>query len=176
MLVVRLSGMDVPGALGAIERTWKATGNTDPISEAFLSRTMHTQYLDVIIQSVMIGICALIAVLIACLGLFALSAYATERRTKEIGVRKAMGAATQDVMVLLLWQFTIPVLAASAVAVPAGFLVMSWWLHGFVYHVDLPAWTFVLAAAAAVGIAWLTVSYQSFMVARAKPASALRYE
>jgi putative ABC transport system permease protein len=176
MLVVRLSGKDVPATLRAIERAWKATGNTDPISEVFLSRSMQTQYLDVIIQSVMIGICAVIAVLIACLGLFALSAYATERRTKEIGVRKVMEAATRDVMLLLLWQFTIPVLVASAVALPAGFLVTNWWLHGFAYHVDLPAWTFVLAAAAAVGIAWLTVSYQSFMVARAKPVGALRYE
>jgi len=159
-----------------MERAWKATGNTDPISEVFLSQSMQTQYLGVIIQSVMTGIGAIIAVLIACLGLFALSAYATERRTKEIGVRKVMGADTRDVMLLLLWQFTIPVLVAGAVALPIGFMAMNWWLHGFTYHVDLPAWTFVLAAVSAVGIAWLTVSYQSFMVARAKPVGALRYE
>ena len=79
-------------------------------------------------------------------------------------------------MLLLLWQFTIPVLAAIAIALPVGFVAMDWWLHGFAYHVPLSVWTFVLAAVAAVVIAWLTVSYQSFMVARAKPAGALRYE
>jgi putative ABC transport system permease protein len=68
------------------------------------------------------------------------------------------------------------VLAAVAVALPLGFLAMNWWLHGFVYHVGLAAWTFVLAAVAGVAIAWITVSFQSFVVARAKPASALRYE
>jgi putative ABC transport system permease protein len=123
-----------------------------------------------------VGVGAGLAVLIACLGLFALSAYTTELRTKEIGVRKVMGADTLDVVLLLLWQFTLPVLAATAIALPIGFLIMRWWLSGFVYRVPLGAWTFVLAAVAAVVIAWLTVSWQSFAVARAKPAGALRYE
>jgi putative ABC transport system permease protein len=78
--------------------------------------------------------------------------------------------------VLLLWQFTLPVLAAAAIAIPAGFLAMDWWLRGFAYRVDLSAWTFVLAAVAGVLIAWATVSWQSFAVARAKPVGALRYE
>ena len=117
-----------------------------------------------------------LAVLIACLGLFALSAYTTEVRTKEIGVRKVMGADTWQVVLLLLWQFTIPVLAATAIAIPIGYLAMRWWLSGFVYHTPLSAWTFVVAGVAAVVIAWLTVSWQSFAVARARPAGALRYE
>jgi putative ABC transport system permease protein len=87
-----------------------------------------------------------------------------------------MGAETRDVVLLLLWQFTIPVLIAAAIAIPVGFLAMDWWLHGFAYRVDLSPWTFVLATVAAVGIAWATVSWQSFMVARARPAAALRYE
>jgi putative ABC transport system permease protein len=115
-------------------------------------------------------------VLIACLGLFALSAYTTERRTKEIGIRKVMGASTGDIVRLLIWQFTIPVLWSIAIALPLGFLVMNQWLHGFAYRVDLTAWTFALAAGAALVIAWLTVSFQSYMVARANPAGALRYE
>ena len=91
-------------------------------------------------------------------------------------MRKAMGANTRDVVLLLLWQFTLPVLAASAIAIPLGLWAMSWWLRGFVYHAPLSAWTFVLAPVAAVAIAWLTVSWQSFAVARAKPVGALRYE
>jgi putative ABC transport system permease protein len=176
VLSIKMTGQDLPATVKAIEAAWKKTGNTQPIQETFLSQTRLDLYLDLIIQGVTIGICALLAVLIACLGLFALSAYTTERRTKEIGIRKVMGADTLQVVLLLLWQFTIPVLVAIAIAVPAGVLAMNWWLHGFTYHVSLSAWTFVLAAVAGVLIAWVTVSYQSFVVARAKPAGALRYE
>jgi putative ABC transport system permease protein len=175
-LSIKLKGDDIPGTLKAIETTWKRTSNGLPLQETFLSQFRLNLYLDLIIQGVTIAICAGLAVMIACLGLFALSAYTTERRTKEIGIRKAMGASTRAVVLLLLWQFTIPVLVATAVAIPLGFFAMNWWLHGFVYHVQLSLWTFALAAVAAVVIAWATVSYQSFVVARAKPASALRYE
>jgi putative ABC transport system permease protein len=176
VLTIRLTGQDMPATIKGIQAAWKRVNGAQPLIEGFLAQTRLTMYLDLIIQGVTIGICALLAVLIACLGLFALSAYTTERRTKEIGVRKAMGAETRQVVFLLLWQFTIPVLVAIAVAVPVGVFAMTWWLHGFLFHVELSVWTFVIAAVAAVLIAWATVSYQSFMVARAKPAGALRYE
>ena len=175
-LSIKLTGQDIPGTLKTIAATWKRTGNVQTFKPTFLSQFRLSLYLDLIIQGVTIAICAGLAVLIACLGLFALSAYTTERRTKEIGIRKVMGASTSDVVRLLVWQFTIPVLCAIAIALPLDFLAMDQWLHGFVYHVELSAWTFLLAAAAALVIAWLTVSYQAFMVARAKPAGALRYE
>jgi putative ABC transport system permease protein len=175
-LSVRLTGQDVPGTVRGIQDAWKRTGNGQPIAETFLSQFRLTLYLDLITQDTTIAVCAGLAILIACLGLFALSAYTTERRTKEIGVRKAMGADTRAVVLLLLWQFTAPVVLASAIAIPLGLWGMSWWLRGFVYHAPLSPWTFVLAPLAAVAIAWLTVSWQSFAVARAKPAGALRYE
>jgi putative ABC transport system permease protein len=174
---IRMTGKELPGTIRAIEAAWKRTeGWSGPMSEIFLAQSRAALYLDLIVQSGTVAIGAGLAILIACLGLFALSAYTTERRTKEIGVRKVMGADTRQVVVLLLWQFTLPVLAAIGVALPIATLAMQWWLRGFTYHVDMSAWTFVLAAVAAVGIAWLTVAYQSFAVARAKPASALRYE
>ena len=173
---VRMTGKDIPGTLKALAETWKRTNPGQPYNALALSQYRLIQYLDLTIQSATAGIGAGLAVLIACLGLFALSAYTTERRTKEIGVRKAMGADTIDVVLLLLWQFTLPVLAATAIAIPAGFVAMDWWLRGFVYHAPLSAWTFVLAGVAVVLIAWVTVSWQSFAVARAKPVGALRYE
>jgi putative ABC transport system permease protein len=175
-VVLRLNGKDMPGTIKAIADTWKKTNAGQPFNELLLGQFRLGQYHDLVVQGVTIAICAGLAVLIACLGLFALSAYTTERRTKEIGVRKAMGANTRDVVLLLLWQFTVPVLVATAVAIPLGVLAMTWWLHSFVYHVSLSAWVFVLAAVAGVAIAWLTVSWQSFNVAKAKPAGALRYE
>jgi putative ABC transport system permease protein len=176
VLSIKMTGQEIPGTIQAIADTWKRTNGDQPLQETFLSRVRMNLYLDLVIQGVTVGIGAVLAVVIACLGLFALSAYTTERRTKEIGVRKVMGADTGEVVLLLLWQFTVPILWAIAIALPISWLAMGHWLQGFVYHVDLSAWTFVLAAVAAVGIALLTVAYQSFVVARAKPASALRYE
>ncbi len=87
-----------------------------------------------------------------------------------------MGASSADVVRLLLWQFTRPVLWANLIAWPAAFFAMDYWLNGFAYRVGQPPWLFLAAAAAAALIAWITVSFQSWMVARAKPATALRYE
>jgi putative ABC transport system permease protein len=176
LVTVRMTGKDIPGTVKALAETWQRINAGRPYNSIWLSQFRLTQYLDLTIQSATAAIGAGLAVLIACLGLFALSAYTTEQRTKEIGVRKVMGADTMDVVLLLLWQFTIPVLVATAIAIPAGFAAMDWWLRGFVYHAPLSAWTFVLAAVAAVLIAWVTVLWQSFAVARAKPAGALRYE
>jgi len=130
----------------------------------------------VITQGVVLAVCAGLAIFIACIGLFALAAFTTERRIKEIGVRKAMGASTLDVVRLLLWQFAQPVLWANLIAWPVAWWVMSRWLQGFAYRVGLPPWLFAAAAALAVMIALITVSYQSLAVAKAKPVTALRYE
>jgi putative ABC transport system permease protein len=175
-MVAKLDGRQIPETIKAIDRAWRATGHDRPLPQEFEDQAVQDLYRDVITQGVAIGVCAGLAILIACLGLFALAAFTTERRTKEIGVRKAMGASTFDVMRLLLWQFTKPVLWANLVAWPLAFWAMDHWLHGFAYRVDLPAWLFVAAAVIAVAIAWATVSVHAWMVARAKPATALRYE
>jgi putative ABC transport system permease protein len=133
-------------------------------------------YIDTLTQGAVIVIAAIVALTIAALGLFGLSAYTTERRTKEIGVRKAMGASTTDILRLLMWQFTQPVLWANLIAWPVSFLILRWWLRGFAYHVDLAPWTFAAAAAGALLIAWATVFVHALRVARAKPVRALRYE
>ena len=173
---IRMTGQDTPATVAAITAAWKRVNGDQRLVLQSPYQYRQALYLDLIIQRLTVGVGAGLAVLIACLGLFALSAYTTEVRTKEIGVRKVMGADTWQVVLLLLWQFTIPVLAATAIAIPIGYLAMRWWLSGFVYHTPLSAWTFVVAGVAAVVIAWLTVSWQSFAVARARPAGALRYE
>ena len=174
--MVKLDGRTVPETLRAIDRIWKQTGQTGPANYLFEDQGVQSLYKDVVTQEIALSICAGLAILIACLGLFALAAFTTERRTKEIGVRKAMGASTFDVVRLLLWQFTKPVLWANLIAWPLAFWVMDLWLHGFAYRVDLPPWLFIAASVLAVLIAWITVSTHAWMVARAKPATALRYE
>ena len=175
-IVAKLDGATLPETLKAIDDAWRRTGHERVLGYAFENATVQSLYRDVITQGVAIAVCAGLAVVIACLGLFALAAFVTERRTKEIGVRKAMGATPGDVVRLLLWQFSQPVLWANLIAWPAAFFTMDWWLHGFAYRVDLPVWLFLAATAAAAVIAWITVSFQSWMAARAKPALALRYE
>jgi putative ABC transport system permease protein len=175
-MAVKLDGKQTPETLASIDRLWKRLGHGKPILRVFVDLFTMRLYLDAIIQGATIAAAAAIALSIACLGLFALSAYTTERRTKEIGIRKAMGASSSDILRLLLWQFTRPVLIANLLALPAAWLVMDWWLKGFVYHVDVAVWTLAAAALAAVLIAWGTVFVHALRVARARPVAALRYE
>jgi putative ABC transport system permease protein len=175
-MVVKLDGHRIPETLKAIRNAWRATGHERPLPLAFENQIVQDLYRDVVIQGVAIALSAGIAILIAGMGLFALAAFTTERRTKEIGVRKAMGATSFDVVRLLLWQFTRPVLWANLIAWPLAWWAMNRWLHGFAYRVDLPPWLFAAASAAAVLIAWGTVSSHAWLVARARAVTALRYE
>jgi putative ABC transport system permease protein len=176
MMFARLDGRRIPETLRAIDQLWRRTGHVRPIYREFLGQTMRDAYHDVIVQGVLISMCTGLAILIAYLGLFALAAFTTERRTKEIGVRKAMGASSFAVARLLLWQFTKPVLWGALIAWPLAFWVADHWLHGFAYRVSLPPWLFLSASAAALLIAWATVGVHAWLVARTRPATALRYE
>jgi putative ABC transport system permease protein len=175
-ILAKLDGAGVPDTIKSMRSLWRRTGQSRPLDWVFERTVVQEEFQDVILQGELIAACAGLALVIACLGLFALAAFITERRTKEIGVRKAMGASSADVVKLLLWQFSQPVLWANFVAWPAAFFVMDWWLHGFAYRIGQPVWLFVAASLLAALIAWATVSFQSWMAARAKPATALRYE
>ena len=117
-----------------------------------------------------------LAILIACLGLFAQVVFTTERQTKEIGVRKVMGASSLDVVRLLLWRFTKPVLWANVIAWPFAFWAASHWLEGFSDRVGLPFWLFLTASTSALLIAWATIGTQTWLAAHARPATAIRHE
>ena len=127
-------------------------------------------------QGELLAVFAGVAVLLACLGLFGLSVATGERRIKEVGVRKAMGAAVLQVAALLLWQFSRPVLLANLVAWPAAFWLMRRWLSAFAYHVELQWWVFAGASTGALLVALLAVGGQALLAARQKPVLALRYE
>jgi putative ABC transport system permease protein len=176
VLSLKLDGQHIPETLQGIDRVWKKMAPGQPEQRVFVNLFTMRLYIDTIIQAAVIVIAAVVALTIAALGLFGLSAYTTERRTKEIGVRKAMGASSSDILRLLLWQFTQPVLWANLVAWPLSFFLMRWWLQGFAYHVQLAPWTFAAAGAGALVIAWATVFVHALRVARAKPVRALRYE
>jgi putative ABC transport system permease protein len=176
LISVKLTGQQIPETLGAIDRLWKATGAHDPINRFFLDDYMQIRYVAMLREAQLFGIFSAIAVLLACLGLFGLAASIAERRTHEIGIRKALGADTGNIIQLLLIQFAKPVLWANLIAWPVTAYAMHRWLQGFAYHVELAVWLFPAAAALALLIALLTISTHSILVARAKPMAALRYE
>jgi putative ABC transport system permease protein len=175
LLSVRLMGSKIPEALTAIDAAWRETGNTN-IRRRFLSQKLQDMYADVVLQGTAISLGAGLAVVIAALGLFGMAASTAERRTKEIGIRKSMGASTGDITRLLMWEFTKPVLWANLIAWPAAWVLLSRWLDGFAYRVNMPLQLFAAASALALVIALLTVSAHCWRVARAKPVRALRYE
>ena len=113
---------------------------------------------------------------VGCLGLFGLAAFTAERRTKEIGIRKVLGARTRDIVRLLVWQFSKPVLVANLIAWPVAWWVMRDWLNRFDARIDLGPVPFLLAGVLALAIAIGTIAGHAFKVARANPIKALRYE
>ncbi len=124
----------------------------------------------------MIGYATFLALFISCLGLLGLTSLIAAQRTKEVGIRKVLGASAADIVALLSRDVLMLVGIAFVVAAPVAFLVMRRWLDGFAYHIDLGVGTFALAGVLALGLAWLTVSYQSVKAALADPVDSLRYE
>lgn len=173
---IKLRGDDIPATLAAIDGIWRATGGGGPLNRFFFEDRVQARYLGMLREAQAFGVIALVAVVLACLGLFGLAAAVAEQRTKEIGIRKALGADTSDVLRLLLWQFSKPVVWANLIAWPVAGWAMQRWLAGFVYHVALPLWLFPLAALMALAVALATVSAHALRMAGTKPVMALRHE
>jgi putative ABC transport system permease protein len=176
LVSIRLKGQQIPETLAAIDRLWDAANPGQTVNRFFLDAHMQELYLDMLRQAQLFAIFSGVAIFLACLGLLGLSIATAERRTKEIGIRKAMGAGDRQIVTLLLWQFAQPVLWANVIAWPVAWWLMRRWLSGFAYHIDLHWWVFAGASVAALAIALLTVAGQALLTARQKPVMALRTE
>jgi putative ABC transport system permease protein len=175
-LSVRIREGHVQDALSVIDRTWRSFAPSIAIQRHFLDDDYDRQFQADERQGTLFGIFVGIAIFIACLGLFGLAAFTASRRTKEIGVRKVFGARVSDVVVLLLWQFSKPVLIANLIAWPLAWYYLHNWLQGFAYRITLSPVYFLGAGAVALLIAWATVFVHAKRVADANPIHALRYE
>ena len=173
---VRLRPENLPATLEQVERAWKAVAPEQPFAYTFLDAAVDSQYRLEARLSRIVGVASALAILIACLGLFGLAALTAVRRTKEIGVRKVLGASVSSITLLLSKDFLGLVLVALALAVPVAYLVMRQWLEGFAYRVGLGPSIFVLAGVLVLLIALVTVSYQAVKAALADPVKSLRYE
>jgi putative ABC transport system permease protein len=173
---VRLRSGHLPDTLAFIDQTWSTFAPGIAIRRYFLSDEFNKQFQSDERQGDVFALFVGIAIFIACLGLFGLAAFTVERRTKEIGLRKTFGAKTRHIVLLLLWQFSIPVLVANVVAWPLAYYYLHGWLQGYADRISLNPLYFIGAGTAALMIAWATVYAHAYRMARANPINALRYE
>jgi putative ABC transport system permease protein len=173
---IKVRAANLPATLAFIDRTWHSLAPSVAIRRHFLDRDFEDDFLAEQQQGKIFALFVGIAILIAALGLFGLAAFSTERRTKEIGLRKTFGAKTKDIILMLLWQFSIPVLVANLIAWPVAYYYLHHWLEGYAYRISLNPLYFLGAGTAALVIAWATVIVHAAHVARANPVRALRYE
>lgn len=175
-VAIKLDGNSIPETLRNFNALWSQHDALNPFRGTFLNQYVNGLYADVVRQATIFAIFTGVAIVIASLGLLGLAIYTVERRTKEIGIRKVMGASRNDILRFLGWKFALPLVWANAVAWPCSYLVMKHWLEGFAYHINMSFYAFVISGLLATAIALATVAGHTFVVARTKPIEALRYE
>jgi len=163
-------------SLAHIESVWKKLMPDSPFEYRFLDETLENQYRTEIRISRILNYFTFLAIFLSCLGLLGLTSFMAEQRTKEIGVRKVLGASITGIVILLSKEFAKWVLLANVIAWPLAYYFMNKWLQDFAYRIDLNIWPFFISGLAAFCIALLTVSYQSIKAATANPVDSLRYE
>lgn len=175
-MLVKVSGKDLPGTLSFLKSKWKEVVPFRPFEYSFLDEEYDKLYRNEMRLNKVLTIFTTIAVLLACLGLFGLSAFAIQQRTKEIGIRKVLGASVTNVVTLLSKDFLWLVLIAMLIAFPLGAWLMHKWLEDFAYRISMGWWMFAVAGAAALLVAVITISFQAIRAATANPVKSLRTE
>ena len=177
-LSVKLAPGDYAAALEHFEATWQRLVPGEPPQWEFLDARFDALYRDEQKQAQVFAVFAGFAILVATLGLFGLTSFTTERRTKEIGIRKVMGASVANIVILLTADFTRLVLLANIIAWPLAYYFMRQWLSRFAYSTPFAewAWLFVASGLIALAVSWLTIAMQAGRAARSRPVTALRYE
>jgi putative ABC transport system permease protein len=175
-VVVSVSGNNYTSLLAKMETIWHKVLPGVPFEYSFLDEEVQRQYTTEITLSRIINSFTIMAIFISCLGLFGLAAFSAEQRKKEIGVRKVLGASVPGIVQLLSSEFVKLVTISIVIATPVAWWAMHKWLQSFVYRVTINWWMFVLAAAIALGITFITVSFEAIKAAMANPAKSLRTE
>ena len=175
-LSVKLSTNDIKGSINYISDKWKEFGQIKPMEYSFYDENFEETYRAEIQTEKVFTIFAVLAIIIACLGLFGLAAFTAEQRTKEIGIRKVLGATISNIVSMLSKEFLILVAVANIIAWPVAYYIMKKWLEDFAYKATLSFGVFLIAGLLVLFIALLTVSFQAIKAATANPVKSLRYE
>jgi putative ABC transport system permease protein len=173
---IKIAGSDLPSALAHIESAWKKFLPEEPYQYTFLDENFSRLYEAEERQKTLFTLFACLAIFIACLGLFGLSAFAISQRIKEIGIRKVLGASINTIVALLSKDFLKLVVFAAIIAFPIAWFAMSKWLQDFAYRITIPWWSFLLAGIIAALIAFITISFQAIKAAIANPVKSLKTE
>jgi putative ABC transport system permease protein len=173
---VKADGRGIPAAVAAAERIYKSYPSDDPFGYTFLDEEFSRMYKSDQQLGILFSVFAIVAVLISCLGLLGLATYATQAKTREIGIRKVLGATTMRISSVLAREFVWLVLIAFAIATPVIWWAMQRWLQDYVYRIQIPWWPFLLTGGMVLLIALLTVGFQAVRAAMANPVNNLRSE
>jgi len=175
-LLLRLQPGNPENALQHFRQVWERVNPGFPCEYEFLDEAFERMYTNEQQLSRILFAFAILAIIISCLGLIGLSSYIAEEKTKEIGIRKVLGASSWKIISLFSMNFTKLVIIANAIAWPAGYVVMNLWLQDYAYRTPIGIWVFVLTGGLGLFIAFLSVGYQTLRAARANPVNSLRYE
>jgi putative ABC transport system permease protein len=173
---VRFESENTAQVLHTLEQTWKLFAPGKPFDYNFLDEAFGKMYVSEKRLGTVFGVFAGLAIVIACLGLFALTAFTAEQRTKEIGIRKVLGASVNSIVLLLSKEFGKLIIIAFVLAAPLSWWAVNWWLQNYTYKVEVGVLVYLLAGVSAFIIAWLTMGYQSVKAARSNPVDSLRSE
>jgi putative ABC transport system permease protein len=176
MVSFRFQSKDAKEIVSMIEKKWKEMAPGQPFSYHFLDERFNNMYSAETRLAKVFGIFSGLAVVIACLGLFALTSFTAEQRTKEIGIRKVLGASVTGIVLMLSKDFGKLVLIAFVLAAPLAWYFINWWLKDYSYKTEIGIGLFLLAGVVALLIAWVTMSFQSFKAASNDPVKSLRSE
>jgi putative ABC transport system permease protein len=168
--------VNIPETLSFFREKWGQLSPVFPFEYTFLDEDFDKLYRADEKVGRIVGIFSLLAIIVACFGLFGLASFAAEQRTKEIGIRKVLGASVSGIIFLISREFTKWVLIANILAWPVAYFSMNRWLQNFAYKMSLSPWIFILSGFLAFFIALATVSYQSIKAAVSDPINSLRYE
>jgi len=175
-LIFKVKTADIQGLLATMKKQWNAFNTDEPFTYTFMDDLYNKTYSTEIKTGTILNIFAVLTILVACLGLFGLATYAAEQRTKEIGIRKVLGASVTSVTKMLSKDFIKLVFIACLIAFPLSWWAMNKWLQSFAYRINISWWIFLAAAVAALFIALLTISFQAIKAAVANPVKSLRTE
>jgi putative ABC transport system permease protein len=176
LALIKLKTSNVQQTIERIKKKYESNASDYPFEYSFLDERFDGLYKSEIKQESLLSIFSVIAIGIACLGLFGLASYTAIKRTKEIGVRKVLGSSVGNIVMLLSKDLLKPVLLGTIIAIPVGYFIMQKWLQGFVYRINVSWWLFMIAALIAILIALITVSAQAVKAAMANPVKSLRTE
>jgi putative ABC transport system permease protein len=176
LMAIRLRGDNIPSSIKYIENKWKELNPNQPFLYSFLNTDLEKLYKEEERTSKIFSLFSILAIFIACLGLLGMASFAAEKRTKEIGIRKTLGAENNTIFILLSKQIIMMVVYAALIASPIAWIAMNNWLKNFAYRIDIAPWMFLLSIVIAFAIALLTISYQAIKAATTNPIRSLKYE